>query len=256
MRAHLVQLDSAWENPAASIDRARGLIGSAEIAPGDLVVLPEMFATGFSLNIERTADDGAQAGFLAEEAERLGVTVVAGLTVHGAPGRALNRAVVYGPAGELLTHYDKVHPFSFGREPEVFDAGSALAVFEWGGLRVQPAVCYDLRFPELFRAGLALGAEAYVVIANWPDARMHHWRSLLIARAIENQALVIAVNRAGPDPHLNYVGGSVVVGPTGDVLAEAGAGEAVLSAEIDAGAVGAWRRAFPAWRDLRPDKGL
>ena len=218
MRAHLFQYDIAWEDPAANFDAVRGMAAGAGIARGDLVVLPEMYATGFSLNVETTADEeGAQASFLRELAVEHGATVVGGITVRGKE-KARNRALVFGPGGEALASYDKVHPFSFGREHEVFEGGDGVSLFEWGGLRVCPVVCYDLRFPELFRLGLDGGAEAFVVIANWPSARHEHWLTLLRARAIENQALVLGVNRCGADPFLEYAGGSLAVGGDGEEL--------------------------------------
>src|SRR5690606_23399722 len=118
-------------------------------------------------------------------------------------------------------------------------------------LTICPAICYDLRFPELFRIGLGMGAEAFCLGANWPQARQNHWRALAIARAIENQAFVFALNRTGADPHLQYGGGSIAVGPKGEILGELGDEEQVLSVEVDPEVVHAWRREFPAWRDLR-----
>lgn len=243
-----------WEDEAASIGRASALIENAATEPGDLVVLPEMYATGFSMNTAVTADAGA--GFLRDTAASLRCTVVGGVTRLGPTGAARNRALVVGPRGEELAVYDKVHLFTPGKEPGAFEPGSSVALFEWAGLRVQPVVCYDLRFPELFRAGLAAGAQAAVVIANWPEARGSHWRALAIARAIENQEIVIAVNRAGADPYQRYAGGSLVVGPRGDVLGEAGDAETVLSVEIDPGVVRSWRDEFPAWREGSPCGGL
>jgi predicted amidohydrolase len=118
-------------------------------------------------------------------------------------------------------------------------------------LTICPAVCYDLRFPELFRRGLQQGAEMFVLGANWPSARQHHWRTLLIARAIENQAFVIGVNRCGSDPHLDYSGGSMALGPKGEILAELGDEERIESVEIDPEKLRSWRGEFPAWRDAR-----
>ena len=257
MRAHLVQLDIAWEDKPANCDQVERLVSRAAVEPGDLIVLPEMFDTGFSLNIETTADrDGGTLRYLSQLAGDLGVCVQGGRTILE-PGRthAQNRAPVISPRGDLLLEYAKVHPFSFGREPERFEGGSEVATYLWesGGqtLRVAPAICYDLRFPELFRLGLLKGAEAFAIGANWPDARQHHWRSLVIARAIENQAFVLAVNRTGRDPNLNYVGGSIAVGPRGDILGELGPEEAVLSVEVNPREVLAWREKFPAWRDIK-----
>lgn len=258
MRAHLIQMDIAWENKQANYDTVERLLARAAPEKGDLVVLPEMFDTGFSFNLERTADrDEGTLRYLRQVAEDFGVTI------HGArsvlpEGAAMgqNRATVVGPRGEVLADYAKVHPFSYGREPERFEGGREVVTYRWegavgAGLTVCPAVCYDLRFPELFRLGLMRGAEAFAIGANWPEARQHHWRALLLARAIENQAFVFGVNRTGKDPNLNYVGGSIAVGPRGEVLGELGSEEAVLSVEIKPGEVRSWREKFPAWRDLK-----
>lgn len=255
MRAHLVQYDIAWESPSENAARVRALVAGAGVGRGDLIVLPEMFATGFSLNVETTADDdGSQAGFVRELAVETGATVVGGVTVRGGV-KARNRAMVFGPEGNELARYDKVHPFSFGREHEAFEGGDEVVTFEWGGLRVCPVVCYDLRFPELFRAGLDRGAEAYVVIANWPGARHEHWRALLRARAIENQAVVLGVNRCGADPFLAYEGGSEAVGADGVSLGALAGETGVLSVEVSPEPVRAWRGEFPAWRDRRLGEG-
>ena len=258
MRAHLVQLDIAWEDPAKNFARVRTLLESAPVSAGDLVVLPEMFGVGFSLNIERTAQTSAEtATFLAELARDLGAIVQGGLPRRRAGDtHGTNHMTAYSPRGELLCDYAKIHPFSYGREGEAFTGGEEIALYDWpspGGepLRVCPAVCYDLRFPELFRLGLLRGAEVFALGANWPDARQAHWRTLLLARAIENQAFVLGVNRTGDDPHLRYAGGSIAVGPRGEVLGELGDEEAVLSVEIEPALVRAWRAEFPAHRDIR-----
>ena len=123
------------------------------------------------------------------------------------------------------------------------------ALFPWGGFTVAPFVCYDLRFPELFRAAARKGADLLVVIAAWPVKRIEHWLTLLRARAIENQAWVVGVNRCGREPHFIYNGRSVVVDPHGAIVADAGEIEKVLAASVDAEAVRAWRAEFPALRD-------
>jgi len=116
---------------------------------------------------------------------------------------------------------------------------------------VAPFICYDLRFPELFRMAVRQGAQLYVVIANWPASRVHHWVTLLQARAIENQAYVVGVNRCGSDPKVAYAGRSLVVSPRGVILADAGGGERVLSAELDLAALQAYRAEFPVLQDMR-----
>lgn len=258
MHAHLVQLDIAWEDAPANFRRVADLLGRGRVGPGDLVLLPEMFDTGFSLNVEATADAGGTLAFLASVARDNKAYVQGGRTVAGPGGRATNRATAVAPDGTVVCDYRKVHPFSFGREPERFDGGDEVVTYDWagsagpgGGLKVCPAVCYDLRFPELFRIGLLKGSEAYAVGANWPESRRAHWRALLVARAIENQAFVLGVNRTGRDPNLAYAGGSIAVGPRGDVLGELGPEEGVLSVEIKPRELRAWRETFPAWKDAR-----
>ncbi|MEM8835463.1 MAG: nitrilase-related carbon-nitrogen hydrolase [Planctomycetota bacterium] len=262
MRVHLVQSDIVWEDKPANHDRVRAMLKGVEIGGGDLIVLPEMFDTGFSLNVEATHDGGGEsAGFIRDLARSHDAWAMGGITIAGDRGaKARNRALCFDPRGELAGSYDKLHPFSYGREGERFEGGKSVGVVGWGtggdldeSLALCQTICYDLRFPELYRAGLSKGAEAFAVIANWPDTRAFHWRALAIARAIENQAYVFAVNRVGTDPVLGYAGGSIVVSPTGEVVAEAGADATVLSADVEPGVVRSWRGTFPAWRDRRDD---
>jgi omega-amidase len=240
-----------WEDRHKNFARTLRIVDQAAPDPADLILLPELFDSGFSLNTDRTHDDeGETLAFLKQTAERTGCTVQGGRTLRGDQPRALNTAPVHAPDGQLLAEYAKIHPFSFGREPEAFRGGDSIVTYPWQGLAVCPVICYDLRFPELFRKGLLAGAELFAIGANWPSPRAAHWRALAIARAIENQAFVLAVNRAGADPHLDYAGGSIAVGPKGEILGELGADEGVLTVDIDPAAVRDWREAFPAWRDI------
>jgi omega-amidase len=173
------------------------------------------------------------------------------VTIHSWPdGRGRNCAVIAAPGGDILARYEKVHPFSYGKEAQHYSGGDRLALAHCNGAVVAPMICYDLRFPELWRLAAAAGAEVFTLGASWPAARQHHWRALLIARAIENQAFVVAVNRVGRDPHLAYQGGSLVVSPTGQIIAEAEDGPTVLQASLDMPAQRSWREAFPALRDI------
>ncbi|MEZ6244272.1 MAG: nitrilase-related carbon-nitrogen hydrolase [Phycisphaerales bacterium] len=259
MRAHLVQPDIAWEDPRENFQRVDRLIASAPIEPGDLVVLPEMFAVGFSLNVDTTAPHAAGTlEYLLDLADDLGAIVLGGRPVRDCHcSHATNNLTAAAPGRRVVCDYKKIHPFSFGKEPEAFTGGDEVTLFDWpipnsdDALKVCPAVCYDLRFPELFRLGMLRGAEVMAIGANWPEPRQQHWRALAIARAIENQAFVLAVNRTGPDPHLNYVGGTIGVSPRGEILGELGGEPGVLSVEIDPAALRAWRGEFPAWRDAR-----
>jgi predicted amidohydrolase len=264
MQAHLVQLDIRWEAKDANFARVEMLIREASIQAGDLVVLPEMFDTGFSFNLDRTADtDERTLEFLVRLAKKHRLFVHGGRSVLGRDGKGRNRSTIVDPDGRVICEYDKVHPFTFGKETEHFSGGTEIRTYRWtragsasvsgetNGLVVQPTICYDLRFPELYRKGLKAGAEVMVITANWPSAREMHRRTLSIARAIENQAFVLSVNRVGKDPTLEYAGGSLVVAPSGTVLGELGNAEGVLSVEIDPAVLHDWRRMFPAWRDLR-----
>jgi omega-amidase len=256
VRAHLVQFDIRWEDKPANHRAVRELLAMSTLAIGDLVVLPEMFDTGFSLDIERTNDaDGTTRAFLADLARSRHVHVQGGWTRLADDGMGRNHMSVYDPDGTLVCDYAKVHPFSFGREPERFRGGDEVLTFNWHcdrrRLRVCPAVCYDLRFPELFRLGMLAGAEVIAIGANWPDQRQTHWSALLRARAIENQCYALGVNRTGNDPHLAYAGGTVAYDPKGDCIGELTDEEDVLSVPVSPEAVHAWRGAFPAWRDVK-----
>lgn len=249
------QLDIAWEDKRENFRRAASLLSAAKIPQNSLIVLPEMFATGFSMNVDATAEalDGPTHQFLAGLAREHDSCVLGGVVTRAADGRGLNQAVAFDPSGRLLARYSKLHPFSYAGETKYFQAGNALAAFDWQGFRVAPSVCYDLRFPELFRHATRGGANLLINIANWPQPREAHWLALLRARAIENQAYFVGVNRAGTDPHVPYGGHSLVVGPRGETLAEGGSGPQLLTAEIELAPLEEYRRQFPALADMRAD---
>jgi predicted amidohydrolase len=198
------QLDIAWEDKPANFARVRELLSAATLEPGALVVLPEMFATGFSMHVGTIAEpeDGPTHAFLAGLAKDLQAYVVGGVVTRAADGRGRNEAAVFGPTGAVAARYAKMQPFSLAGETTHYEAGPAVVTFPWHEFTASPFVCYDLRFPELFRRAVRQGAELLVVIANWPLARDAHWLALLRARAIENQCYVVGVNRAGDDPHV------------------------------------------------------
>ncbi|MGD9720365.1 MAG: carbon-nitrogen family hydrolase [Pirellulales bacterium] len=255
MQVIACQIEIAWEDKAATHERVRALLSGAKIEPGALVVLPEMFATGFSMHVDAIAEaaDGPTHKFLAELARKHRACVLGGVVTRAADGRGRNDAVVFGPDGGLLLRYAKMHPFSYSGEDRHYEPGPAVALFRWHGFQAAPFVCYDLRFPEVFRRAVREGAELLVVIANWPQPRESHWLALLAARAIENQAYVVGVNRAGTDPTLQYGGKSLILGPRGETLAAAGAGEQLLVADLQRESLIEYRRQFPALADIRDD---
>jgi predicted amidohydrolase len=160
-------------------------------------------------------------------------------------------AILAAPNGSV-TKYAKIHPFTFGGEDRVYTGGDRIVTVEVEGVRVTPFVCYDLRFPEPFRLAAA-DTDLFAVVANWPEARREHWRTLLRARAIENLCYVAGVNRAGEGGGLRYAGDSAVISPWGVTLMEGGPSEAVLLCDVDPEAVRQARAKFPALSDRRPD---
>jgi predicted amidohydrolase len=253
MKVACCQFNIAWEDKSSNFDKVRALVAKAGLPAGTLLVLPEMFATGFSMNVAVTREAPPfppTERFLADLAAEHGLFVLGGLAGTAPDGRPCNQAVVFSPDRKLLARYTKIHPFTLGGEAQHYAAGKDLAQFQWQGCSVAPFICYDLRFPELFRAAVQRGAQVFIVIANWPIKRDGNWVTLLQARAIENQAYVVGVNRCGTDPKFIYSGRSLVVDPHGAVVLDLGSEEGVRTAEIDIAEVERWRKEFPALLDM------
>jgi predicted amidohydrolase len=246
-----VQHDIVWEDAARTRAHVGPQIAAAAGAGARLIVLAEMFATGFSMQPERIAEDegGPNEQFLVDQAARHDAHLIASIAQRGTDGKYRNNAVVARPDGSV-SRYAKIHPFTFAGEHERYAAGTDFLTVNVEGLRVSVFVCYDLRFADEFWA-LAPATDLYVVPANWPQPRHEHWRALLRARAIENQAYVLGVNRVGAVKDLAHVGGSALVDPLGVVAFEGGADEAVLVADADAGLVAETRTNFPFIPDRR-----
>jgi predicted amidohydrolase len=243
----LVQAALAWQDPASNRSRLGELIGALPRA-GDLVVLPEMFTTGFTMEPEANAEtmDGATVAWLADMARRHGATLCGSLVI-AENGRFHNRLIWMSPGGECA-YYDKRHLFRMAGEHERYAAGRRREVMQLKGWRVCPLICYDLRFPVWSR-----GADAFdlqIFVANWPAARRSAWRTLLPARAVENQCYCVGVNRIGTDGNgIAYVGDSLVADYLGNVTADLGPGERTVTVSLDAAALLSYREKFPAWRD-------
>ncbi|HEY7115149.1 MAG TPA: carbon-nitrogen family hydrolase [Tepidisphaeraceae bacterium] len=248
-----VQPDIAWEDKAATFERVRRLLAGSPPEPGSLVVLPEMFSTGFSMNVAGIHEGAERPAerFLQALAREYRAVVLGGAVNIGPDGRGRNQAVAFSPDGAEVVRYDKMYPFSLGKETDHYTAGTGVKLFEWQGFKVAPFVCYDLRFPEIFRHATAAGAELMIVIASWPFPRVQHWVTLLQARAIENQAYVIGVNRCGADPQHTYPGRSSMYGPRGEILIDAGDAPGVIRSDVSLEIIRGWRRDFPVLRDAR-----
>jgi predicted amidohydrolase len=257
MRVHLVQQGIEPLAVEANRARAAALLGAETIPPGSLVVLPELFSVGIvaeALDPARAeamaADDRAWMAGWARETRSwmLGST----LSVRG-EDKLSNLSVLFDPEGRPVLEYAKIHPFSLGGEDRYFLGGDGACVYPMEGFTLQPAICYDLRFPELFRDGMRRGADLITVQANWPESRQGHWEILLRARAIENQSFAAGVNCIGTQHGTRYAGGSRLISPKGEILAQAGEDECVVSADLSADHVKSWRRVFPVLKDRRPE---
>ncbi|MGP3998574.1 carbon-nitrogen family hydrolase [Streptomyces sp. 8N706] len=264
MRASLLQIDV---NPDEPVESRRERVASLVRAQAgtDLVVLPELWPMGafayesFAEYAERppvfgtdaSAADSPTAAAMAAAAADARVWLHAGSVVERAPdGTLYNTSLVFGPDGALRRAYRKIHRFGFDKgEAVMMGAGDEIATVELPDTVAGLATCYDLRFPELFRRLTDAGAELLVVPAGWPARRREHWTLLARARAVENQAYVLACCSAGTHAGVEQAGHSLVVDPWGEVLAEAGEGEEVLTVELDPGRVAKTRELFPALRD-------
>jgi predicted amidohydrolase len=256
MKVAAIQHDVIWEDAPATQAHVAPMIAEAVGDGARLVVLTEMYATGFSVETDRIAEPfgGPSAQFLVDQAAAHGVWVcgsVPELADGAAPVDPPGNVLVLAAPDGTTQRYTKIHPFSYAREDERFRAGDRTVTVDVDDLRVSFFVCYDLRFADVFW-GLARTTDCYVVPANWPAARREHWRALLVARAIENQAYVVGVNRVGTGAGLEYAGDSLVVSPWGEVLADgAGGREAVLTADVEPAVVASVRERYPFLADRR-----
>jgi omega-amidase len=254
MNVALCQLEIAWEDKAANHAKVRAMLVEAKLPRESLVVLPEMFATGFSMNVARISDIASKdtQRFLSEAAREFGVYIIAGIVTQGPDGRGRNEAAVLAPDGREIARYCKLHPFRFAGETDHYAPGEQIRLFDCHPFRIAPFICYDLRVPEIFRMATRGGAQLLVVIANWPAAREQHWITLLAARAIENQAYVVGVNRVGTDGNGHrYSGDSRIIDPLGEVVASAAYVETTLTADVDPAVVSDVRTRFPFLVDRR-----
>lgn len=251
----LAQMDIVLGDPAANLATVRSFATQAAARRADLLVLPELWSTGYDLGRAEELADAVGAGMFAEIgalARSLGIAI-AGSTLARGAGRPTNTATLYGDDGALLAEYSKIHLFGLMQEDRFLGPGQAAPVFElpWG--RVALAICYDLRFPELFRSYAARGAGVILLPSEWPYPRLEHWRTLVQARAIEDQCFVVACNRVGADRNNRFCGHSLVVDPWGATMVEGDEEPGLLLATLDLSAVAAVRERMSVLRDRRPE---
>ena len=250
LRISLVQTHLDWQQPEQNRERLTRLLAPL-VGQTDLIVLPEMFTTGFTMEPETVAEpmSGPTLAWLREQASTLGAALCGSVVIED--GGYRNRLLFVTPDG-AVEYYDKRHLFRMANEHQHYVAGEIRQVIEYRGWRILPQVCYDLRFPVWCRNRNDYDLMLYV--ANWPSPRRHAWRTLLLARAIENQCYLAGVNRVGEDGKgLEYTGDSLLVDFKGQALLDAPAGEAfVKTGTLDGEALQQFRQKFPAWQDADP----
>lgn len=256
IRVACVQMDIEFGNPSKNYSKASTLIEKAANTAPDIIVLPELWTTGYDLeNLNTTVEDEAQiaSAFLKDQAIAYKTNIVGGSVANKTAEGIENTMLVFDRSGTLMGKYSKLHLFKLMDEHLHLAAGKEKGLFSLENHRFAGLICYDIRFPEWVRTHALAGAEAMFIVAEWPQQRLEHWRALLIARAIENQCYIIACNRSGSDPNNTFAGHSLVIGPWGDVIAEAGESEEILTAEIDLDQVRQARERIPVFSDRRPE---
>ncbi len=248
----LGQMDVKQGDPQANLAQVCLLVAEAARRGSDVLVLPELWSTGYDL--ERAAEYASRVneGIFAETAvlaREYGIHIVgSNLSVLG-EGEYGNTAVFHGPSGAPIGVYNKVHLFGLMDEDKFLTAGNSCTLIETAWGKIGLAICYDLRFPELFRTYALDGAKIIFLLAEWPYPRLAHWRTLLRARAIENQLFVVACNRVGQSSKTVFFGHSCIIDPWGETVIEAGDAEQLLTVQLDLKKVDAVRETIPVFSD-------
>jgi len=252
MRVAAAQMDIVWHDRDANHAKIRQMAERAKGAGADLLVFPEMAPTGFSMDTSVTAEpaDGPTPTLFRALANDLKMAVVGGFVLKAKTGRPQNVSLAVGPTGADLALYAKIHQIGLLDEDQHYDPGDRTPSFSLNNMEASCLICYDLRFPELFRS-LAEQCSFVLIIASWPAARQRHWDILLPARAVENQLYIVGVNRVGEGGGHLFTGGSAIIDPAGDIVAHGGNGETLLVGEIDPQRVKQVRADMPFLKDRK-----
>ncbi len=249
LRLTLIQADLVWEDIIANRDAFSHTFASLA-GTTDLIILPEMFTTGFTLNAESLAEQmtGSTVAWLKHASTSVGAAITGSIIVKDG-SKYYNRLLWVTPEGEV-SHYDKFHLFRYAKEDQVFSGGENKLIISYKNWKIRPFICYDLRFPA-WSANSHKEYDLGIYVANWPAARSAHWDALLMARAIENQAYIAAVNRVGVDGKgLKYDGRSSLIDPQGSLLHKCGPIEETITLTISKKSLEDYREKFPAWKDM------
>ncbi|MGE5457741.1 MAG: carbon-nitrogen family hydrolase [Methanococcaceae archaeon] len=250
MKIGLVQYDPVWESKEANKDKLSKLL--ARGAQTDILIFPEMTLTGFSMKGALLAEetDGKSCAFFSALAIEKKSYLVFGM-IEQSGEKVFNSLFCMNKTGQIIARYRKIHPFTYSGESINYQKGSEPALVEIEGWKIGLSICYDLRFPELYRLYGKQKADLLINIANWPVPRISHWRTLLKARAIENQCFVAGVNRTGSDPKNQYSGLSSFISPMGEVINSSENEEKIIFCEAAKSEIDEFRRKMPFLDDIR-----
>lgn len=253
MKIATISLNISWQDVKSNLKKAERFILRAKKDGCDLVIFPEVFNTGFVADMDKYVESpqGLTYKTLQNLAIDNSINLIAGISEKTTNNKAKNVAIVFDNKGKELAKYIKIHPFNYANEGEHFLSGDETVVFELAKIPCSVFICYDLRFPEIFRK-VAKISKVIFVVANWPDTRERHWQHLLVSRAIENQCFIVGVNRTGKDGvGLKYNGSSMVIDPSGDVLMQTDNVTEYGVCELDLEMVNLTRKEFPFLEDMR-----
>lgn len=255
LKISLAQMDVKLGQPQENLAAVGRFAQEAAAVGSQLLVLPELWATGYDLEHAAAYATGLDEGVFAETAvlaQKHNIHIIGSSLSKVGEGKFGNTAVFCNNNGAILADYSKIHLFRLMDEHQFLNAGDTLSIAEttWGKMGL--SICYDLRFPELFRRYALADCVLTFVPAEWPHPRQAHWRTLLRARAIENQMYIVACNRVGQSKETVFCGHSCIIDPWGERLLEGGEAEELLTAEIDLEKVTAVRRTIPVFKDRRP----
>ncbi len=252
MKLALLQMDIIWENRDGNLSKAAGLIKQASADNCDVAVLPEMFSTGFSMNTKTICEDidGKTVCELKKMALSNNINIIAGVPIQ-VENHYENRAFVIDRNGLIVSQYTKNYSFSYSGEDQKYQKDNKQVQFNIEDTPSSVFICYDLRFPELFRK-VSSNVSTIFLIASWPESRIEHWNALLKARAIENQCFIVAVNRIGIDGNgIKYNGNSVIIDPSGGLICKGDNVSEYITTEIDINTVDQIRNKFPFLKDMK-----
>lgn len=251
LKTALLQYSQVWGNQNANLEKINSLIDN-KITDEEIIILPEMSVTGFTMEADKYSEeiDGISTHYFVEKSREIKKHIFAGI-IENDNGKIYNSLVHFDKQGLITSRYRKIHPFSLAKEEEYYESGKEIAITQIEEIKIGLTICYDLRFPELYRLYAKEGCKLLINIASWPTKRIEHWKTLLRAHAIANQAYVIGVNRIGNDPFNEYNGNSVVIDPMGKIIITNEGNEAILSAEMNFEYVNQVRQSLGFLNDIK-----